>query len=277
MEHSEETRQLIEDLARCNMRAPSESSGSSSRAKANGMIELNKMSAIEAKLDSLMHRVDKRMHSANEIGVVEREGRVNNADGRAVEGLYALEEANYLNERRAYHFKPNPNLPTHYTPALRNHENFSYGGGAQHVPRHGQKFQQGYAPPMFQQQQQGEGRNEYQGQKRAQTFEDQMLQFMGENKKLLNFHVQKFAELEASNTNSQIFQTTTNAYLKNLETQIGKLALTLQNQIKDAFPSDIKKNPKDCMAVQLRSGKELEKEKSEKEEGNKRRRKPRKF
>ena len=96
-----------------------------------------------------------------------------------------------------------------------------------------------------------------------------MLQFMGENKKLLNFHEQKFAKLEALNTNSQIFQTTTNASLKNLETQIGQLALTLQNQMKDAFPSDTKKNPKDYMAVQLRSGKELENEKSEKEEGNK--------
>ena len=136
------------------------------------MIELNKMSAIEAKLDALMHRVDKRMHSANEIGAVKREGRVNNAEGRAAEGLYAVEEANYLNEQKAYHFKPNPNLPTHYTPALRNHENFSYGGGAQEVPRHGQNFQQGYVPPRFQQQQQGEGRNEYQGKKRAQTFED---------------------------------------------------------------------------------------------------------
>ena len=132
-----------------------------------------------------------------------------------------------MNEQRAYHFKPNLNLPTHYTPSLRNHENFSYGGGAQHVPRHGQNFQQGYAPPRFQQQQQGESRKEYQGQKRVQTFEDQMLQFMGENKKLLNFHEQKVAELEASNTNSQIFQTTTNASLKNLETQIGQLALTL--------------------------------------------------
>ena len=69
-----------------------------------------------------------------------------------------------------------------------------------------------------------------------------MLQFMGENKKLLNFHEQKFAELEASNTNSQIFQTTTNASLKNLETQIGQLALTLQNQIKDTFPSDKEKS-----------------------------------
>ena len=96
-----------------------------------------------------------------------------------------------------------------------------------------------------------------------------MLQFMGENKKLLNFHEQKFAELEASNTNSQIFQKTTNASLKNLETQIGQLALTQKNQMKDAFPSDTKKNPKDCMAVQLRSGKELDQEKSEKDKGNK--------
>ena len=91
---------------------------------------------------------------------------------------------------------------------------------------------------------------------------------MGDNKKLLNLHEQKFAELEASNTNSQIFQKTTNASLKNLETQIGQLALNLQNQMKDAFPSDTKKNPKDCMAVQLRSGKDLE-EKNEKDEGSK--------
>ena len=55
-----------------------------------------------------------------------------------------------------------------------------------------------------------------------------------------------------------MFQNTTNATLKNLETQVGQLALTLQSQKKDAFPSDTKKNPKDCMAVQLRSGKELE-------------------
>ena len=91
---------------------------------------------------------------------------------------------------------------------------------------------------------------------------------MGDNKKLLTLHEQKFTELEASNTNSQIFQKTTNASLKNLETQIGQLALNLQNQMKDAFPSDTKKNPKDCMAVTLRSGKDLD-EKTEKDESNK--------
>ena len=36
--------------------------------------------------------------------------------------------------------------------------------------------------------QQGESINEYQGQKRAQSFEEQMLQFMGDNKKLINLH-----------------------------------------------------------------------------------------
>ena len=38
--------------------------------------------------------------------------------------------------------------------------------------------------------------------------------------------------------------------------------------MKDAFPSDTKKNPKDCMAMKLRSGKDLE-EKKEKDESNK--------
>ena len=29
-----------------------------------------------------------------------------------------------MSEQRSYHFKPNTNLPTHYTLALRNHETF---------------------------------------------------------------------------------------------------------------------------------------------------------
>ena len=42
-----------------------------------------------------------------------------------------------MSEQRSYHFKPNPNLPTHYNPALRNHENFSYGVEASQGLRHG--------------------------------------------------------------------------------------------------------------------------------------------
>ena len=31
----------------------------------------------------------------------------------------------------------------------------------------------------------------------------------------------------------------------------------MQNQCREAFPNDTKKNPEDCMAIVLRSGKEL--------------------
>ena len=54
-----------------------------------------------------------------------------------------------------------------------------------------------------------------------------------------------------------MFQKNANASLKNLETQVGQLALNMPNQSKGTFPSDTQKNPKDCMAIQLRSGKDL--------------------
>ena len=87
---------------------------------------------------------------------------------------------------------------------------------------------------------------------------------MEENKRLLNLHEQKFVELEAFQANTTVFQANTNAYLKKYGDTIGQLALAMQNQSNDAFPSDTKKNPKDCMVVTLRSGRELESRKEEK-------------
>ena len=54
---AEEARQLIEDLAKRNYRALPETSGSSRRLKGSGVIELNRMTAIEAKLDALMNKL----------------------------------------------------------------------------------------------------------------------------------------------------------------------------------------------------------------------------
>ena len=56
-----------------------------------------------------------------------------------------------------------------------------------------------------------------------------MISFMGENKRLLNIHEPKFDELAAFQANTTVFQANTNASLKNLETQIGQLALAMQN------------------------------------------------
>ena len=153
---AEEARDLIADLAKCNMKAPSEFTRSYSKARGGGVIELNNMIAMEAKLDAIRHMMDKqdkKLHFAHEIGVVERGGIRRSVEGSVDEDPYAIEEANYLNDQRSYHFKPNPNLPTHYNPTLRNHENFSYGGGSSQGQRQGQNFQQGYHPPRFQQQQ----------------------------------------------------------------------------------------------------------------------------
>ena len=83
-----------------------------------------------------------------------------------------------------------------------------------------------------------------------------MLSFMGENNRLLNFHEQKFPKLATFQANI-MFQANTNTSLKNMETQVGQLALSMQNQSTDFFPSDTKKNLKDCMTITLRSGKEL--------------------
>ena len=46
---------MIEELAKNNYIAPFEASGSNSRYRTGGVIELNKMTAIEEKLDSIMN------------------------------------------------------------------------------------------------------------------------------------------------------------------------------------------------------------------------------
>ena len=39
----------------------------------------------------------------------------------------------------------------------------------------------------------------------TQSFEDQMLQFMGENKRILNMHEKRFSELENFQANTIVF------------------------------------------------------------------------
>ena len=60
-------------MAKSNYRAPSEASKSNSKLRGGGVIELNKMSVIEAKLDALMSKINNqeiRNHSAYEVEIV---------------------------------------------------------------------------------------------------------------------------------------------------------------------------------------------------------------
>ena len=112
-----EEKQLIEDLAKCNYKAPFETSRSSSKLKGSRMLELNQMTAIEAKLDALMSKMgnqERRMYLENGVGTVDENEKRNSAEeGLAYEGPYQVEEARYLNATRSYNFKPNLNFPTH--------------------------------------------------------------------------------------------------------------------------------------------------------------------
>ena len=79
----EKARQLIEDLAKCNYKGPSEASRSSSRLGGSGLIKLHSMTVIEAKLDAVMNKLgsnERRMHTAHEVGAV-KEGIRSSVEG----------------------------------------------------------------------------------------------------------------------------------------------------------------------------------------------------
>ena len=144
---AKEARQLIQDLSKCNYKAPSEDSESSNRLRGSGLIELNHMAVIEAKLDAVLNKLEsneRRMHTAHEVGAV-KEGTRSSTEELVEKEPYQVEETKYMSKQRSYHFKHNPNLPTHYTLELRNHENFSYGEGAYQGPKPGQNYHQAYA------------------------------------------------------------------------------------------------------------------------------------
>ena len=74
----------------------------------------------------------------------------------------------------------------------------------------------------------------------------------------MNMHEKRFYELENFKANTTVFQTNTNASLRNLETQAGQLALSLQNQSRNAFPSCIEINPKDFTSTFLSENNEVQ-------------------
>ena len=94
---AEEATQLIEELANSNYRAPYKALRSSSRYKTGGVIELNKITAIEAKLDAIMNRMnnqERKNHLVNEVGITNGAEQNNVADqGLAHEDSYQVEEA----------------------------------------------------------------------------------------------------------------------------------------------------------------------------------------
>ena len=72
----------------------------------------------------------------------------------------------------------------------------------------------------------------------------------------MNAYDKRFNSLETHRVNM-------GATIKTLRTQIGQLAITIQEQSSRTFLSDTEKNPREYKAITLRSGKELEDNKKE--------------
>ena len=87
---AEEANHLIEDLTKSNYRTLVETSRSSSRLKGGGMLKLNRMTAIKAKLDVLMSKMStqERCHSANKVEIEGGEQKCMSDERLAHEGPY---------------------------------------------------------------------------------------------------------------------------------------------------------------------------------------------
>ena len=81
---------------------------------------------------------------------------------------------------------------------------------------------------------------------------------MSENKRILNLHEKRFSDLENIQVNTIVFQTNTNAIMRNLETQVGQLAVSLQSQSRNVFPNSTEINPKDLTPTTLRGNDDLQ-------------------
>ncbi|MED6130189.1 hypothetical protein PIB30_115552, partial [Stylosanthes scabra] len=64
-------------------------------------------------------------------------------------------------------------------------------------------------------------------------------------------------EAAIRNLETQVF-----GAVRNLETHVGQIARQLSTTLPNAFPSDTQVNPKECKAVTLRNGRDLEEDKA---------------
>ena len=67
--------------------------------RGNGLIGLDRITAIEAKLDAVMNKLsrnERRMHTAHKVRAV-KEGSRNSAEGYEKEEPYKVEETKYMN------------------------------------------------------------------------------------------------------------------------------------------------------------------------------------
>ena len=139
------------------------------------------------------------------------------------------EQCNYVN--RGYNFMPNNNLPIYYHLGLRNHEDFSCANNRN-------TLQLTSEPAKLS------------TDKLSSSLEDLLKTYIMDSKARLDQYDTRLNNIEVHYTNMV-------ATIKNLETQIGKLAVAIKEQAIRSSSSNIEKNVRNCKTITLKSGKEL--------------------
>ena len=93
---------------------------------------------------------------------------------------------------------------------------------------------------------QGSSNPTFQEEEELSSVKEQILTYMGENKKMISIHEQKFLDLN-------VFQVNTSARLKKVEAQIGHLVQAFKEKFSRTSPSNILPNPNECMDTPLSS------------------------
>ena len=156
---------MFEELAKNNYQPPSDRGDGRRQGRLH---EVDRMLYLEAKFEALMARLNQQAPKEPTIGEI----TYMQAQGALMANPpLQIEDENYVNNR-SYTLQPNNNLPSHYHPGLRNHENFSYSNLAI-VPYEPHQLSNTTAPPGFQNQ--GASSSNYQGNKRQSGFNELLL------------------------------------------------------------------------------------------------------
>ena len=130
--------------------------------------------------------------------------------------LLRIEDANYVNNK-SNTFRPNNNLPLHYHPRLKNHENFSYSNQAI-IPREPYQLSNTTTPPGFQNQRALS--SNYQDNTRQSRFNELML-VINDMKKSTDTRITQLenGQVVMGNVMKSVegIQNTMGTFMKNLE------------------------------------------------------------
>ena len=171
-----------------------------------GILEVDQLSAIQAQLASLTNKLSSQKGPImGQVATMESHQK----QAQQPEEQFGVEDFQFVRNMN-YQFWSNNNLPAHYHPRLRNHENFSYSN-----PRNALNA----PPPGFQRQSSSDYNTPV--EKRASTLEDNLNAFVIESRKRMDAYDKHFNSLEIHCTNM-------GASIKTLETQIGQLAMAVK-------------------------------------------------